>query len=233
MTERGRKSVDATPHRFVVGPSQMAWDGQKLVVTLKERAAPWPRAIVGRITLTPRFITDCAVALEPTHTHRWWPVAPFADVEVELDKPVSRWQGHGYFDTNAGDAPLEEHFREWDWSRAQGQHASHILYDVTGHNGPGLCLGLSIDENGGITEFAPPPKVPLKRAFWGVDRATRSQRPAELINTLEDSPFYARSLVRSSLNDEQLTSVHETLSLTRFANPLVKFLLPFRMPRRA
>ena len=53
------------------------------------------------------------------------------------------------------------------------------------------------------------------------------------LRSLEDGPFYARSLIESTLLGERVHGVHESLSLDRFAAPWVQALLPFRMPRRA
>jgi carotenoid 1,2-hydratase len=49
--------------------------------------------------------------------------------------------------------------------------------------------------------------------------------------TLEDSPFYARSLISTGLMGVEATAIHESLSLDRFRSGLVKAMLPFRMPR--
>ena len=56
---------------------------------------------------------------------------------------------------------------------------------------------------------------------------------AHVRRTLEDTPFYARSVVSARFADASHDWVHESLSLDRFANPLVRLMLPFRMPRRA
>ena len=53
------------------------------------------------------------------------------------------------------------------------------------------------------------------------------------MQTLEDGPFYARSLLDTRLLGEPAMAVHESLSLQRFRAPWVQVLLPFRMPRRA
>jgi carotenoid 1,2-hydratase len=50
---------------------------------------------------------------------------------------------------------------------------------------------------------------------------------------LEDTPFYARSLIETTLGGTKVAAVHESLSLDRVANPCVRLMLPFRMPRRA
>ena len=51
------------------------------------------------------------------------------------------------------------------------------------------------------------------------------------MSSLEDAPFYARARVAHRLDGEEAASVHETLDLDRFASPVVKAMLPFRMPR--
>jgi carotenoid 1,2-hydratase len=49
---------------------------------------------------------------------------------------------------------------------------------------------------------------------------------------LEDTPFYARSVIRAQLCGETAIGMHESLSLDRFASRYVQWMLPFRMPRR-
>jgi carotenoid 1,2-hydratase len=50
--------------------------------------------------------------------------------------------------------------------------------------------------------------------------------------TLEDAPFYSRSLLQTQLLGSPATAIHESLDLDRFASRWVQCLLPFRMPRR-
>jgi carotenoid 1,2-hydratase len=54
-----------------------------------------------------------------------------------------------------------------------------------------------------------------------------------VIQTLEDTPFYARSMLSTRLFGEAVTAVHESLDLDRFRTAWVRALLPFRMPRMA
>ena len=65
-------------------------------------------------------------------------------------------------------------------------------------------------------------------------RATRSEVEggAKVAATLEDTPFYARSLLSTKLFGETAPAVHESLSLDRFRTPIVKMMLPYKMPRR-
>jgi carotenoid 1,2-hydratase len=50
--------------------------------------------------------------------------------------------------------------------------------------------------------------------------------------TLEDTPFYACSMLSSSLLGERVISMHETLNVPRLTSLMVRMMLPFRMPRR-
>ena len=168
--------------------------------------------------------------------HRWTPIAPCAEVEVDLDAPASRWHGAGYFDANAGSAPLEADFRRWHWSRARSADGNTIvLYDVLRRDGSELGLALRFDPRNAHGEaFAPPPLVELPHSAWGVARTTRSDAGStpRVSRSLENGPFYARSVVQSSLFGAPAHAVHESLDLDRFALPWVQAMLPFRMPRR-
>lgn len=151
-----------------------------------------------------------------------------------MEVPRLAWRGAGYLDMNAGTEPLERGFHSWDWSRADQEGASLILYDTRGHDAETRSLALRIDDQGRVEDFAAPPPSPLpKTAIWRIQRATRSdgETRARVAQTLEDTPFYARSVLRSTLRGRPVTAVHESLNLQRFASPWVQMLLPFRMPR--
>jgi carotenoid 1,2-hydratase len=236
MTERGRGQLRRSATELVIGPSSVDWDGDRLTVRIDERGAPIPRRVRGTVRLHPKAVTDHAIALDPAGRHRWWPIAPESRVEVELDEPGLRWSGNGYLDTNAGDEPLEAGFREWDWSRTRLRQGSAVLYDMTYLNGRRRSLALRFDGKGGAEEFEPPPATPLPKTFWWrIPRATQTDpgSAARIVETLEDTPFYARSTVSARLLGEPVTAFHESLSLTRFDTRLVQLMLPFRMPRIA
>ena len=61
--------------------------------------------------------------------------------------------------------------------------------------------------------------------------ALASCRPS--VERPEDSPFYTRSMVETSLQGERIAMMHESYSGSRFSSPVVKLMLPVRMPRRA
>lgn len=239
MTERGRQRVQRSASHLQIGASSLRWAGDALELQLDETSVPWMRRLRGTVRLHPAGPPGPAWGLSACGRHTWQPLAPGARVEVALDEPGPRWSGSGYFDTNQGPEPLANAFREWHWSRAALPGGrSVVLYDTV-HAGPrgspptGQSLALHFDARGGAQAFEPPPVARLSASRWGVGRATRSEAGATLQKTLEDTPFYARSLVQSRLFGQPAMAVHESLDLRRFSSPVVQAMLPFRMPRRA
>jgi carotenoid 1,2-hydratase len=97
-----------------------------------------------------------------------------------------------------------------------------------------MSLALSFDAAGQVQNITPPPRTALPGTAWRIPRATRSDARScpTVQQTLEDGPFYARSLLATQLCGERATAVHESLCLQRWARPVVQAMLPFRMPRR-
>jgi len=234
MTERGQGALSTSETNLTIGPSRMTWDGASLLVEIDEIAAPLPRRMRGTIRLTPSAVTQTRFTLNPEGGHGWWPIAPIARVEVALDHPKLAWRGNGYFDHNRGSAPIASGFQAWNWARARVPDGALVLYDGTRRDGSPFLLGLHYDETGRMTPFTPPPRVMLPASFWRIARETRSEtgHQAKLVETLEDTPFYARSVISSRLAGRDVIAMHESLSLARFENPVVQLMLPFRMPRR-
>ena len=207
----------------------MSWDGTALTVEIREIAVPLPRLISGSVRLYPSAIESASFALDSGGRHRWQPIAPCARAEIRLNRPDLNWSGSAYFDTNNGDRPLEADFVRWDWSRAPVPGGTAIVYDVLGRDG--LCLhALRYDANGGVESFTPEPASVLPQTMWRVPRFVPGRGPT-VIETLEDTPFYARSLVATTLMGQRVNAVHESLMLDRFSSPWVQPMLPFRMPR--
>jgi carotenoid 1,2-hydratase len=229
MTERGAKHLRRTPGTISIGNSALHWDGATLTAEIDEHCAPIPHRLHGKITLTPGPLQPEIFHLDPASKHRWQPIAPRARVTVAFDQPQLSWSGHAYFDTNNGDVPLAQDFAAWHWAR----FGNKILYDVTYPNGARKNLALEITDDGAASPFTAPPEQALPATFWRVPRTTRADagHNAKIIKTLEDAPFYARSMVATHLNGMPITGVHESLSLKRFTSPWVQVLLPFRMPR--
>jgi carotenoid 1,2-hydratase len=149
-----------------------------------------------------------------------------------MSAPALRWQGSGYVDQNAGAEPIEQAFSQWTWSRAATRDGTAIIYDAVRRREPPLSLALAFDRNARFDERASPPSARLPRTRWGLARTTRADEGrASAVRSFEDTPFYSRGLVAHTLFGEPVESMHESLSLDRFVNPLVRLMLPFRMPR--
>jgi carotenoid 1,2-hydratase len=234
MTERDEASVERSTRSLTIGPSRIAWNGQSLIADIDEVTAPIPRRLRGRVVLHPAALTDTLVPLDLGCHHTWSPIAPVARVEVSLTEPALSWSGFAYLDSNFGRAPLATAFKHWSWSRTIEPDRTRVLYDVTGRRDAAASLALEFDKQGRGTPIAVPRVAALPSTRWRVPRTTRADTPehARVIETWEDGPFYARSLIKTQLGGAPVLAVHESLSLDRFTKPIVQAMLPFRMPRR-
>jgi carotenoid 1,2-hydratase len=234
-----------TPELLRIGQSSLRWVGEdaerRLEIEIAEfetlfgaRRGPPLR---GRIRLTPAAMFGPRVELDRAGKHRWYPVAPHARIEVELDAPALRFSGSGYHDVNEGDEGLELGFRSWNWSRARlDDQRTAILYDVSLREDPGALLprGWLFDVGGPtITTLAPEAlgqPTALPRTTWGVSRAIRSEvgHSPRLLETFEDTPFYSRNLVATRVAGREAEAIHESLDLDRFASRFIQFLLRFK-----
>jgi carotenoid 1,2-hydratase len=232
MTERRREAVTRSRDELIIGRSALNWDGDDLTIAVDEVCAPFPRRVRGLIRVRPSALNVESYRLEDQGGHVWRPIAPLARVAVDLDAPDLSWRGSGYLDMNAGDESLEAGFSRWTWSRSLSAEGAMILYDVERRRSGPLSLALRFDERGAPRPFAPPPEVRLPSTRWRLARSTRSEDgEAGVEHDFEDTPFYSRSLVSTRLEGDAVVCVHESLSLDRFAHPLVRCMLPFRMPR--
>lgn len=236
MTERGRSQLQRSAHTLQIGPSRLHWDGQALVVDIDEMAVPWPQRVRGQVRLHPQALSRFVTPLDAAGRHRWGPIAARARVEVELQSPGLRWQGGAYFDSNEGDEPIDRPFSTWDWARAPlADGATAVVYDVRPKTGPDRVIAQRFAADGSSEPFEAPPRHALPASAWRVARHMRSAvgQPARLLQTLEDTPFYVRSTLQAELLGQNVTALHESLSLPRVVSWPVRLMLPFRMPRRS
>lgn len=236
FTERPPARVRRSAGELQIGPSTVCRDGDSLRFEIDEVTVPLPGRLRGHVTVTPEFVVERVHPLDGDHQHYWRPIAPRARVDVDLTAPATRWSGEGYLDSNWGGDALERTFTGWNWSRmtlGARQDKTVVLYDVVRRDHARQGLALCFGEDGSTRSIDPPDEIELPRTSWRVSRRTRSERTssAGVVRTLEDTPFYARSLVQTRLQGETATGVHESLSLTRFASPWVQWMLPFRAPR--
>jgi carotenoid 1,2-hydratase len=234
MTERAARHVQRGARDFVIGPSAVTWDDEGLTIEIDERTAPWPRRVLGRVRLRAEGLCAFTAALDAAGRHRWGPIAPCARIEVDLRAPDLRWTGEAYFDTNEGDEPITQGFEHWQWQRATLRDGScRVHYDARDAAGNDHSLMLAFDRQGQARPAAKASRHALDATrWWRLPRACRSERAPTLRRTLEDTPFYTRSLLDLTLEGERVHAVHETLDARRLASPIVQALLPVRMPRR-
>ena len=146
-----------------------------------------------------------------------------------MESPALSWSGDGYFDTNAGDEPLEHAFVSWDWSRAHLAGDTLLFYDAKRRGGGSANLALRVAGDR-LEDIEPPSGVSLPPTFWRVPRTARGEN-VQVDRNLEDTPFYTRSVLAGRYGGEPGSIIHESLSLDRLRSPVVKAMLPFRMPR--
>ncbi|WP_312016961.1 hydratase [Bradyrhizobium jicamae] len=233
MTERRRAAIKRSDCDFTIGPSSVSWDGQALNIRIDEITNPFPSRLRGTVRVHPSALTARTLTLDGAGQHRWWPIAPCSRVQVDFAQPKLRWLGDGYFDINHGDAPLENDFSGWQWSRSRTRRGTLVSYETLARSGPNMDLSLRFDPTGAVEELEPLSRTDLPSTAWRIGRAARGDpaQPITVKRTLEDAPFYARSLLSARLFGESSDVMHESLSLDRFRLPVVQAMLPFRMPR--
>jgi carotenoid 1,2-hydratase len=235
MTERSSKRIAVTREKLEIGASGLSWQDDALTITIDERGAPLPFPLRGAVTMRPHALTDRAFEIGMGGRHRWRPLAPRASFQVELQEPSLSWKGEGYFDSNDGDEPLEDAFTAWDWTRLHAADAAPlILYDTVPREGAPRRLAVEISPDGAVTERTPPPTSALPATpVFRMPRAVGADGGARprVLRTLEDAPFYSRSIVETTIGGVKRRGFHESLSGDRLRSPIVRAMLPFRMPR--
>lgn len=235
LTEYRPASTARSKDTFTLGANNAHWNGRELVIELEERCAPAPRRVRGTVRIEPQ--TDLrteAHVLDSAARHIWTPIAPLARATLALSHPRIAWSGDAYIDSNAGTTSLESDFEGWTWSRARAGDEVSVCYDVVTKTGISNTLRARFGRGEAMRPHPLPYPCDLAPSRWRLERRAHSETRGEasLLRTLEDTPFYARSLVRSRLHGQLTTAVHESLSLARFRSRWVQWMLPFRMRRR-
>lgn len=234
MTERGQSALWRSGNHLCIGRSTATYGATDLTLSIDEICTPLPFRLRGSIRLQPEVLGAQDYHIDRHGRHVWRPVMPSARIEVEMREPALSWTGHAYFDHNRGSAPLEADFARWTWARFPLSAGNAILYDTVPRSGPPVSLALRYDRDGMVKSFDPPAAVALPQTAWRVPRQVRTEtHDGTAARTLEDTPFYARTMVSTHLLGQHATGMHESLSLDRFASRWVQALLPFRMPRRS
>jgi len=235
--------IERTATRFALGHSVVETRGAQEVWSFRERTTPFPklipREIVGSITLDNPYpwAPAAPVLLAAQGQHQWWPMTPKTRLTVNVPALGWQWQGDGYCDANAGEAPLEDAFSSWSWGRFHlPDGATLIAYDAVARHEAPLSLRLHASAAGDRIAYESEslPLVTCATSRWGLPVSAPGSvggpRPV-VQQTFEDTPFYARHQVQTSLGGTLTNGVVETLSLDRFQARWVRNLLPFRLRR--
>jgi carotenoid 1,2-hydratase len=240
MTERGTAAMHQECNTLQIGPSAMRWEQDRLIIDIEERdirlGIPWRRRVTGQIILHPEMLNEKSFKLDPAGRHHWQAIAPRARIEVKMQQPDIAWSGSGYLDSNHGSEPIEDGFQSWHWSRAhvgqgKGSHVA-VIYEGKRRDSSHFASALRFGSDGVPQEVDLPLVAPLPRTWWAMERQTRADRGhASVIKTWEDSPFYARTALSARMWGEPVIAIQESISLDRLINPVVQFMLPYKMPR--
>ncbi|BAU57311.1 hydroxyneurosporene dehydrogenase [Halorhodospira halochloris] len=235
MTERDRYALGQHQQQLQIGPSSLRWEGDQLIGEFNEITKPLPGNVRGSFRLTPLSSNNHTFTIDHNGLHRWRPLAPKARMEVELHEPQLSWRGSAYLDTNAGDEPLEDGFSAWQWSRAETQDGAVVIYDAQPRQGDAHVIACELCPEQQPRPISLATAVELPKTMWRIPRRMFADEPkaAKVTRSLEDTPFYSRSVVETTLEGKQLTAVHESLSMDRFVRGSTQWMLPWRMPRDA
>jgi carotenoid 1,2-hydratase len=253
LTEGGASLLDRNATTLRIGASRVVRDGDGLLFWIDEKSAVLGEPLRGVVRFTFPEPTADVYPLDPAGRHRWTPYAPVARCEAFFEEPRLDFRGSGYVDGNDGDEPLERGFTSWDWCRAEDDSGNRVvIYDTFPRDSaaarpPGTAQG---GEETARTNAAPqtiarsgrddlpadctlPPRRLLPSTLFQMDRAIRCDvgREPRVLETMEDAPFYARSLVETTLFGRRMQAVHETVNLDRFSARWCQFLIGFRMRR--
>ncbi|MEL7446742.1 MAG: hydroxyneurosporene dehydrogenase [Pseudomonadota bacterium] len=238
MTERPRDNVGREQHELEIGTSSVRWTGDCLEIDIVENDKrlfnPWRRPVRGTVRVYPESLNPVSFGLDEGSQHVWHCLAPRAHIDVQMDEPGVSWSGSGYLDHNRGSESLEDGFNVWHWSRAHLKEGAVVCYEGERSDGSNFASAIRFDRMGMPEQVELPPVAKLPRSNWQVSRMARADEGvAQVVNTWEDTPFYARSALSSKLLGERVQAVQESLDMKRFNSPLVQFMLPYRMPRQA
>ena len=233
MTHYGAQHVTQAPEQLTIGNNAIEPEGDRVRIQLDDRTAPFPRLtsqpLRGHIDLH----LPCAphTPVELGEQHVWQPIAPVAHADVHLTDPNLKFSGHAYHDFNAGSRGLEEDFVSWNWSRASDGDSTRIVYDVSHRAAPASRFGMQYNKDGTHEVSAPEDVRALKSGLWGVKRQLRTYADEQVtqVRSLEDSPFYTRSWLRTQRGGRTREVMHESIDLNRYAQNWTRFLIGFRM----
>jgi carotenoid 1,2-hydratase len=234
FTEWSQSRVEREADTFVIGNNRICRGQDRIVIDIDETSPTEKERITGRVVIHPKVSTGRTFTLDARGAHRWHPVAPLGEIDVNLTEPPLCFKGSAYHDANEGDEPLEAALRQWSWSRHEVAGETVVLYDGVRRDDTLFSLALRFRADDTLERVAPPPVHKLPCSFWWrCPRTTRTESAgrSRVVRTLEDSPFYARTLLECTLLGEPAPGVHESLVLDKFTTKWMQWMLPYRIKR--
>jgi carotenoid 1,2-hydratase len=220
-----RSMEQESAYQLRIGRSTLSYSGEKVLMEVDERTAPWGRPVKARLVLEPVTPVGDEVQLVPGLPHWWQPVAPRTRALLEVDTEGVRAEGVGYHDTNHGSEQLGMRLSGWHWSRTHGTHQTVVDYLLPNGVAPvrvTAAPGRVQCERGPHGEV-----LPTWRTGWGL-QVPRHLRAGNIVvgapRLLESSPFYARV----EAHHEGLNTLGEVADFRRFHSPLIRWMAHFR-----
>jgi carotenoid 1,2-hydratase len=217
----------ARPEGVAIGASTLRYarDGT-LVVTIRERTAPWGRPLDARLELLPASTLAAALPLDAQRLHYWEPRIVRGTAWLEVPSLGIEGTGLGYHDANRGSAALGDGVPGWWWTRVHAADTSLVRYGVRGAASV-IELAAHDGREPSVTHV---PSVARRhrRSAWGLALPTDIGAgdvavPARRL--LESSPFYARQETHAG----GLHALGESADFRRFRSPLIRWMAYFRM----
>lgn len=243
----GRRSLGVDRARPRRAPTQPQSASRSVTARSPGRGRCWspasPRNVAllgqplcGQLRLYPERWDGRPIALSGDDAHHWWPIAPLARAEVELDQPALTFKGQAYLDANHGREPLEAGFQRWSWARLSAGNGAIIVYDAHTRGGARRTLVRRYDAKR-PPELSPALLRPTQLGLSGCSRLSagaagqsrhrssgRAFPGGHALLCTDQPPGHGRRRAR-------LRGRQETLSLDRFEQRWVQALLGFRTRR--
>ncbi len=235
FTEYTSKHVSRNPNELVLGNNIINADKDgEILINVDEKSPIIGSKIKGTVRLSFSRLNTEKFCLDRNENHTWHPIAPRGEVVIDFPSLSVNFKGSGYHDMNYGNSPLEKDFVNWDWSRHTVKDKTIIFYDGVRTAQDNFSIAVGFDDKGKIEPIKPLPEIKKlpNTCLWRCPRSVRSDDEPRSIMTLENSPFYSRSLVRTKLLGSVAHGIHESLRLDIFKKNVVQHMLPFKLRRQ-
>jgi carotenoid 1,2-hydratase len=217
----------AGPEAIAIGSSTLRYAGDgTLVVTIRERTAPWGRPLDARLELTPARALAAALPLDVQRLHYWEPRIVRGTARLEVPALGIAGTGLGYHDANRGGTALGDGVDGWWWTRVHAPDASFVRYGV--HGAASVIELATHDDREPSVVHVPSVGRRQRRSAWGLALPTDIGAGGVAVparRLLESSPFYARQETHAA----GLHALGESADFRRFRSPLIRWMAYFRM----